>query len=74
MMLESSCNESILHLMTDRALDRQLFSAHARDRTVPDSFGFALTTHELPEIPRIKVPYTIEEHHQLFAEFLLECL
>jgi hypothetical protein len=28
----------------------QILSAHARDRTVPDSFGLALTTHELPEI------------------------
>ena len=37
--------------------------AHARGRTVSDSFDLALTTHVLPEILRIEVARSVQKHH-----------
>ncbi len=47
-------------------------SAHARDRTVSDSLGRALTTDVFPEISVVEVPSTVEKHYQLFSKPLLE--
>ena len=49
-----------------------LGSVHARDRTVFDSIGRALTTDMLPEISVVEVPSTVKKHNQLFPKFLLE--
>jgi len=45
---------------------------HARDRTVSDSIGRALTTDVLPEISVIEVPSTVKKHYQFFSKLLLE--
>jgi hypothetical protein len=43
--------------------DFEIVSAHARDRTVSDSFGLALSADVLPEILRIEVARSVQKHH-----------
>ena len=40
-----------------------IVSAYARDRTISDSFSFALSADVLPEILRIEVARSVQKHH-----------
>ena len=48
----------------------EVVPAYARDRTVSDSSGLALPTHELPKIPRIEVTRPIQKHRYLLPELV----